>query len=523
MDAAAYRERLYDVFVDRTRDLESKIDRALRLGREYLELSLGFFTRIDEGTQLIVQSVGEHPLIQSGETCPLDEAYCRRTIELDSPLAVQNATTSSAISETALETFDLGTYIGGKVVVDDETYGTVCFADGSERGSSFTDVETHFVELLATLAGHAVQRESYESQLEAREARLDERAEIYRAVIDASFDLVFRIDTESRLTFVSEASSDLLGSAPEAYIGRPFTTVLPDEETIEQATELYEGVLAGRTVEEEYLPLQTDSGERVVVDLRATPIYRSSVPRDERTSADIVGVQATARDATERLRRERLVSVLNRVLRHNLRNDMNVIDGYAELLSDRLSGEEAEFAARIASTSDRLVTLAESARKLETHLASPPTLDAIDVVPIVERAAAQIDDRYAAASVTVETPEAAVVRAAPSLETAVWELLDNAAKHAGDRPNVSVEVRETATDVVIRVADDGPGLPAMERSVLASGEETPLTHGQGLGLWLVHWIVESLEGELDVRETGGGACIEIRLQPSDRSQPPATE
>ncbi|PYZ02631.1 hypothetical protein C8039_02575 [Halogeometricum sp. wsp3] len=37
----------------------------------------------------IVQSTGGHELIQPGETCPLDSAYCRLTVELDSPLAVQ--------------------------------------------------------------------------------------------------------------------------------------------------------------------------------------------------------------------------------------------------------------------------------------------------------------------------------------------------------------------------------------------------------------------------------------------------
>lgn len=516
MNSALYRERLYDVFVDGSQDVEAKIDRALHLGVEYLELSVGFFSRIEQGTQEIVQAVGEHPLIQPGERCQLDAAYCRRTIELESPLAVQNATASSAISETAIQTFDLGTYIGAKVVVGDETCGTICFADQDERAAAFTDAETHFVESLAHLTGNALERRAYEREL-------DERGEIYRALIDASFDLVFRIDTEGEFTFVSEPVEELLGYSPDEFVGRPFTAMLPDEATVELATDIYEQVLAGHTVEEEYLPLESRTGDQVVVDIRVTPLYRSDVPPENRTVADIVGAQGIARTAGERLRRERLNRVLNRVLRHNLRNDMNIVDGYAEMLTERLSGEDARFAERIGETSDRLVNLAETARTLEENLETVPELEAMDLVPVVERAAGQIDERYPDAELTVETPGEAVAQSAPRLETAVWELLDNAAKHAGDQPHVSIEVTMAEDRVVIRIADDGPGLPDIEQSVLATGKETPLVHGQGLGLWLVYWIIESLNGGLSVRDTGAGTCVEIRLHASDASSEPSAE
>lgn len=82
MDSVAYREQLHDLFADLNEPVEWKIDRALELGTEYLSLPLGFFTRIEDGTQEIVQSRGDHPLIRPGETCPLDDAYCRRTIEI---------------------------------------------------------------------------------------------------------------------------------------------------------------------------------------------------------------------------------------------------------------------------------------------------------------------------------------------------------------------------------------------------------------------------------------------------------
>jgi len=525
MDSTAYRERIYRIFGDVDRSLDERVTRALEVGTEYLGLSVGFLTRIEGGVQDIVQSTGQHPLIQPGKSCPLDEAYCRRTVELDGILAVQNAVESDDVSEVAVDTFGLGTYIGAKVVVGEETYGTVCFADEDQRTEAFCQAELFFVELIARLVGQAVERREYErelgqrrEELEARQAELDERQEIYRAIIDASFDLVFRIGPDGRFSYISPPIEDLLGYDPETLVGERFTTVLPDESTIDLAHSLYEDVMAGETVEQQFFPLEDSAGDCIFVDLRVTPIYEASVAPADRTPADIVGAQGMTRDATDRYRRQLLIRVLNRVLRHNLRNGMNVISGYAEALRDRLDGEDAEMAGRIVLKSEALTKLGETARKLEENLDEPSDAAPTDIVPVVRRAAVQIEERYPDASVTVETPERAVARSAPRLEAAVWEVVDNAAKHGGERPTVTVDVTEDETHVVIGVTDDGPGLPEQERTVLVSGEETPLVHGSGLGLWLVHWIVESLDGTLRTRETDSGTRIEMALRTGTLSE-----
>jgi PAS domain S-box-containing protein len=511
MDGVPARERIYDIFADPHEDVGGKIERALAVGTEFLDLPIGFLTRIEDGTQRIVHATGDHPLIQPGESCPLESAYCRRTVEVESALAVQDAAASPAISAAALRTFDLGTYVGCKVVVNDAVHGTVCFAATGEREAGFTDAESHFVELLARLLGRTFERRAYERELAAREAKLADRRENFRALVDASFDLVFRIDASGRFTYVSPSVERLVGRPAAAFVGRPFTAMLPDEETIDQAGDLYEQVMSGRTVEELYFLLDHATDSRVWVDVRVTPVYASDVAPADRTPADITGVQGAARDATGRRRRERMIQVLNRVLRHNLRNDMTVVSGFAGVLRDRLTGEEADFAARILETADRLAALGETATRLEATIEEPPAVEATDVVPVVERVATRIDETYPAASVALSVPGTAVAESAPRLETAVDELATNAAKHAGDRPSIGLSIRVRDSTVTIRVDDDGPGLPDQERAVIEAGEETSLVHGSGLGLWLVHWIVESLDGQLRVHETGATTGIEIRL------------
>ncbi|MFW6435286.1 MAG: ATP-binding protein [Halovenus sp.] len=509
MKDTACREQLYDIFSRPGTDLSGKVERALTLGSEYLDLPIAFFTRIDEGIQEIVQAVGDNPRIQPGERCPLEDAYCHRTVEIDSALPVQDVRDASDISQRAFEYLRLGAYIGARVVVDDETHGTVCFADYSSRETAFSDPEEYFVELLAGLVGHAIEQREYDRELESRESRLTEQREIYDAIIESSFDLVFRVDTDGQLTFLSPSFEELLGYEREAFLDRSYTELAPDEETTAQAVDMFEQVMAGETVEHQYLPLRHKNGSQVFVDVRVVPIYDDAA--DGRTPEQIVAAQGTVRDATERFRRQRLIKILNRVLRHNLRNDITIVQGFAETLRRRVDGDNEDFANRIVQTSERLIGLSETARELEETIQRPPTLVSEDIVPIVQRAGSQIDERYPAASVSTETPRRAVTETAPRLETAVWELADNAAKHGGETPQVTLAVAEHDAAVTIRISDDGPGLPDQERSILVSGEESPLVHGSGLGLWLVHWIVESMGG--DIRATGAttGTCIEISL------------
>jgi len=511
MNGATYRERIHHVFVDPDETLGAKIRRGLEVGAEFLGLPIGYLARIDDGTQVIVASTGDHSAIQPGEQCPLDSAYCRRTVEVDSVLAVQETAASSDVPDAAVERFELGSYIGAKVIVEGELYGTVCFSAHGRRDQGFTDTECYFVELLARHVGRAFECYAYTQALQERNAALSERREIYRAVIETSFDLIYRLDTDGQFTYLSTSVFDLLGAAPEAYVGRSFTAVLHDQETTEMAIELFERVLAGETIEQQYFPLATTNGNRVYVDIRVTPIYDTDVDPDERTPDDIVGALGMAHDATDRYRRHQQVQVLNRVLRHNLRNEMTVVQGFANLLRERIADEDQRLVDKVLAASQRLVHLSETARKLEDAFEQPPELKPTDITPILTSLCAQLTDRYPNVSITVDAPPTAVASAAPRVEVALWELLDNAAKHADETPVLTVSVSLGEESVAIRIGDNGPGLPDEEREVLLTGEETSLIHGSGLGLWLVRWIVESIDGTLRTADAVDGTCIEIRL------------
>jgi PAS domain S-box-containing protein len=348
-------------------------------------------------------------------------------------------------------------------------------------------------------------------ELVEQERELDEQNEFYRAIIDASFAFVFRIDLEGTFTFVSPSVEGFLGYTAAELENQPITVTHPDEATSERAWKQIEPVMNGNSNLVRDFPLETKDGTSVYTDIRGVPIYQGNVPADERTTADIVGIQLMVRDATERRQREGFISVINRILRHNLRNKMSVIIGYAELLERDLADGRAQKATTIRETADRLIELSESAHQIEKSRKASLELEPMALSPILDRTVSKLERQYPEASVTVDGPDAVVADTNARLETALWELLDNAARHGGTPPSIEVVTSVDEGHVSVVVTDDGPGLPEVEREVLESNTETQMVHGSGLGLWLVYWIVRNLNGDLEATATQDGTSVAIHL------------
>jgi len=216
-----------------------------------------------------------------------------------------------------------------------------------------------------------------------------------------------------------------------------------------------------------------------------------------------VGYTVVFTDVTERERRRQQLAVLNRILRHNLRNDAGVVHGYAELLAERLDGEAHRMADAIERRSGALEALGEKAKTVETLIGGEePTPLAVDA--LVEHVVSEGREAAPDAEIALEA-DVGHVAALPkrTLLAAVENLLENAvAHHDGEGteredggPWVAVRTAAENGDVVVEVADDGPGIPEGELAAIEAGRETRLQHGSGIGLWVVHWAAAALGGE----------------------------
>lgn len=224
--------------------------------------------------------------------------------------------------------------------------------------------------------------------------------------------------------------------------------------------------------------------------------------------------QREARSYAEALSRQ--LTVVNRILRHDIRNDANVIHGTAQLLADDTEAEER--AETIQQHALRLVELGNHARDLEQLLRGDEReLETIDIAQVLQEAVDRISGGNAKVELRAPLPDTAYVYAHPLIESAVVNVIENAIEH-NDKPHPEVRIACTADGggdepfVEIEIADNGPGIPPDQVAVLERGFETQMEHSQGLGLWLVHWLVERSGGEVNFEENDPeGSIVRLRL------------
>jgi len=300
---------------------------------------------------------------------------------------------------------------------------------------------------------------------------------------------------------------DTLGYDRAALIGEPIASVY----TPASATAAREGGYR-RALEDEFT---SESRELVRADGTVVHTLLRAVPRRE--DGSVVGTRALFVDVTTREQRRQQAEVLNRVLRHNLRNDMTVILGHASLLATDLDGDLGDSVATIRETArrwDRLIDKVQQVRQVATV---EPDWERSDLAGVLEGLERQLSEAYPDAAVTVLRPAAGEATIRPEVELALTELCENALDHAThETPAVTVAVSTGSGPwTELTVVDDGPPIPETELVPIEAGEPTPLLHATGLGLWTVRMAVDRVGGDVDlVVNDDRGTAITIRY-PAD--------
>ena len=219
--------------------------------------------------------------------------------------------------------------------------------------------------------------------------------------------------------------------------------------------------------------------------------------------------------------RERLAQLGGAVAKvsHDLRNILTT----ATLLGDRLERVDDPTVQRVApklvSSLGRAVNLTEGVLAFGRAEEAPPRLEPVALLPLLRevRESEQLAVDPTLCRIVVEAPAALTIRADPEQ---MYRVLGNLVRNArqaivatGTPGEVRVIAGEDERGWCLRVADDGPGLPARARdNLFAAFKGGTRKGGSGLGLAIAAELVRGHGGTLELERTGAdGTVFVIRL------------
>ncbi|MES3516245.1 MAG: PAS domain-containing protein, partial [Natronomonas sp.] len=303
------------------------------------------------------------------------------------------------------------------------------------------------------------------------------------------------------LIYANEAFTRITGYPTAEVIGRNCRFLQGEGTDEETVAKIRRAIDEGAPVSVELLNYRKDG----------TPFWNrlEIVPVADETGdpTHFLGLQ---RDITERKRREQQLSVLYRVLRHNLRNQMNVILGNVSLL--RESDAPEAIVEDIDDAATELLSVSEQIQQFRGLVGvDTGATEAIDIATAAREAVEATCEAYPDASLSVSGPPEAFAEVHASVPSAIEEYLRVVCVEPSDRPEAVVEIEESDGEFLVRLIERSGAIGQEEISILNSGVETPMQHLQGLELWFLRWAVLSSGGDFSANCIDGETELRLRL------------
>lgn len=326
-----------------------------------------------------------------------------------------------------------------------------------------------------------------------------QRFEAIQLAGDADAPACF-LDRDGDIREVNQAAR-LLFPALEGSVGEGIGSVLPE---------------VGDVMEEESKTVEFhEDGE---------PRYYRVGRRPFTTGGVTTGYLLTFDDVTEEERYRRKLEeknhqleTLNRVVRHDIRNGMTVIQGWAEMLEGHVDEDGEEALHRVIRKSEDVINLTEIVRDLVESMAGGEEVELKEIElhphPTREIEVARESHPHAVFDVDGEIPSVSVT-ANEMLQSVFNNLLNNAVRHNDEEtPEVTISVVEEPDRVEVRFIDNGPGVPdSRKEAIFGKGEKGLDSPGSGVGLHLVHTLVRQFGGDVWVEDNvPKGAVFVVEL------------
>ena len=348
------------------------------------------------------------------------------------------------------------------------------------------------------------------------ERAIEQAREELRQVIDLIPDPIFVQNRDDELLLTNEANAKMVGSTREEIEGEREPDVFPDTEHYEKRRQRDLDVMdSGESMECKETVTTTDGTTRIFQTTR--------IPFDT-AKADGDAVLGYARDVTDLKEYEQELEeqrdnleILNQVVRHDIRNKLQLVLAYADILQSDVEAADEEYVEQVLGAAHDAVEITTTARDVtEVMLQSDVDHHPVRLRTVLEDEVEDVRSNYDSALVRLDGPLPAVeVMADDMLASVFRNLLTNAIQHNDKEiPEVTVSAASDDGRVLVRVADNGPGIPDDRKGdIFEQGEMGLDSDGTGLGLYLVDTLVDRYGGEVRVEDNDPDGAIFVMALP----------
>ena len=347
-------------------------------------------------------------------------------------------------------------------------------------------------------------------QLVQANKQIDRRREFTEAVLGGVSSGVIGLDKDLNVTLPNSTATQLLQVSTDALIGHPLVDVVPEFVGLVSTARSRK-----RNFAEEQIMLER-SGQHLTLRARIAA---------ERVDGAIIGYVVTFDDVTDLLSAQRKAawSDIARRIAHEIKNPLTPI----QLASDRLrrkytpedeaAGEQ--FTEYLSIISRQVEDIGRMVDEFSAFARMPqPAMAPVDLQALVAGQITLFEDDAVTLSMVTDDPDASytVLGDAGLLRQAVLNLIQNGVDSLRESrtkaPRIELALAHDAGIVTLKIMDNGPGYPDMDRSKLLEPYVTHRAKGTGLGLAIVSKIVQDHAGTLELLDAEeGGACAIIRL------------
>lgn len=220
------------------------------------------------------------------------------------------------------------------------------------------------------------------------------------------------------------------------------------------------------------------------------------------------------KNITDKKKSEEQIKLLNnifgRILRHNMRNELNVIKGHANIIKNSSSNNNSNINS-VNNSVNSLINISNKAQKARKVIDNIDSKNEFNTNKLIKSKIYSISKKYPETKFNYEIDESFNFTAHTKFDTLIDEIITNGIKH-NDSKNKKITIKSEVYNKKqkIIISDNGKGIPDSElKPIFNENKETPLEHGSSLGLWLIKFIIDISNKSISFNTDKYGTTVEI--------------